>query len=138
MRVSSRLTVRFAHRQLRKATKLGTHYSKGKARTQLEMADLNWSPRRLKDKGDSEKTARLTISTSKDLHGLLSTSVSVTWVADRFETFMIFGDFMIRPLREKVRCTEKAVREQHERALAQIEEYKERAREFYAAKARAE
>jgi len=114
-----------------------TRYSKGRsgqeARTRLEMPELNQYRGTLPG---GEKTARLTISTSKGYRGLLSTTVSVAWADDGVETFAIFGDFMIHPIREQARCTEKAVREQHERALAQVEHYKGLAREFYAAKRR--
>lgn len=111
-----------------------TQFRKGRegweARTKFPMPELTAKGGVLHTEGD----AQLSVSTSKHSGGVLSTCVSVAWVHDGMETFVIFGDFMVWPIKEKVRCTESSVRDQHTRALAQIDAYKAQAVGFYARK----
>lgn len=62
---------------------------------------------------------RLKVSTYKGDRGLV-TYASTERLDGHFVTFRMFRDFHMTVLREPTRCTEKAVREQHQRALDQL------------------
>jgi hypothetical protein len=78
---------------------------------------------------DGERTMR--ISTMKRYGGELATTASVVTVEGIGFTHMMYQDFSALMEREKVRVTSKAVKEQHERALAKIDAYTKAAWQFY-------
>lgn len=79
----------------------------------------------------------LLISTYKNSYGkLVTTSSRVTNSEDgKSYTFVMFSDFIKWIFEEPVRCTEKAVKSQHEKALLQVSEILAECADFYAKKA---
>lgn len=81
----------------------------------------------------------LTIETSKPHGGGLRSLASVHIVRkDGILTFEIHGDFMRTLIHANVRATEKAVREQHNKALSVLDALIPEVRSFYAKKAKAQ
>lgn len=77
----------------------------------------------------------LRISTSKRSRGGISTSATaVVLCPDGTMSWLPFEDFNKHLIAEKVRCTEKSVREQHAKALEQAEAILAEAKAFYAGK----
>jgi|TARA_R110000868_G_scaffold90159_1_gene250564 hypothetical protein len=78
------------------------------------------------------KKAVITMSTSKSEGRGLMTCVSVGFItAPGIVTTMIYGDFFKRIETNKVRCTEKAVREQHSRNVTDWGQVLEAIQAFY-------
>lgn len=77
----------------------------------------------------------LHFSTTKNFNGHLITTVSVVEVKAGFVVYKPFDDFHETLRAEKVRVSEKAVREQHQRGLVMLEQVKSRAVAHYASKA---
>lgn len=77
---------------------------------------------------------QLEISTGKSFDGKLVTDANVCKFGDGMKEQRFPGDFRARVYAEPTRCTEKALREQHSRALTLVDQLLERAREYYAAK----
>ena len=75
----------------------------------------------------------LRVNTSKRSDGLLTTSVSVSErnADGSGYTHALFRDFFKTVLKEKVRCTEKAVAKQHEQVLQHIASFKDEATRHY-------
>ena len=77
----------------------------------------------------------LTINTWKHSNGGIYTSASAAVHLDGMTSFEIFGDFHKTLIpRDGTKCTEKAVRQWHERALLQVDGVVAEAKAFYAAK----
>lgn len=76
----------------------------------------------------------LVIDTLKNLSGALVTRATLNKHEGDFLTFVMFQDFTKRLESSAVRVTEKAVREQHARNLARLDEIKAEVAAFYAAK----
>lgn len=82
----------------------------------------------------------LNIVTMKRYSGALSTTITgVTVDLDNGRGFagysyMMYQDYCKNPVSERVRCTEKAVRAQHQAILDNIQAYLDEAEEFYKAK----
>ena len=78
----------------------------------------------------------LVVSTYKDNRGMLVTQASAhvisTMNGQEFMTFRLYTDYSKPVLREKARVTEKAVREQHARALALLPTVLDDVRTHYA------
>jgi hypothetical protein len=77
---------------------------------------------------------RLDITTLKVCSGNLITSALVCEVQDSVTTYTPYDDFSKRLEISDLRVTEKAVRLQHERALAQLDTLVAEVKAFYAAK----
>ena len=79
----------------------------------------------------------LVVSTFKDNRGMLVTQASAHVISvmngKEFMTFRLYTDYSKPVLREKARVTEKAVHEQHARALALLPTVLEEVRTHYAA-----
>ena len=79
----------------------------------------------------------LVVSTYKDNRGMLVTQASAHVISvmngQEFMTFRLYTDYSKPVLREKARVTEKAVHEQHRRALALLPTVLEEVRTHYAA-----
>ena len=79
----------------------------------------------------------LVVSTFKDNRGMLVTQASAHVISvmngKEFMTFRLYTDYSKPVLREKARVTEKAVHEQHRRALALLPTVLEEVRTHYAA-----
>ena len=79
----------------------------------------------------------LVVSTYKDNRGMLVTQASAHVISvmngKEFMTFRLYTDYSKPVLREKARVTEKAVHEQHRRALALLPTVLEEVRTHYAA-----
>lgn len=101
------------------------------ARERFPMPELAEYRGKIHDKGEPQ----LTISTHKDSRGNLSSCASVSWVHESLETFAVFADFMVWPIREPARCTEANVAQQQLRAVAMLDDLKAQALEFYRRKA---
>lgn len=80
--------------------------------------------------GDKVKPAILTISTSKTSRGL-ETGCSVAFRDDMFMTHRLYEDFNARFAAKDTRCTEKAIREMHDAALAKLDTIKAAALAHY-------
>lgn len=87
-----------------------------------------------KDHFDRPAERRLRINTSKSSRGGISTFASCVLEREGIISFAIGGDYSKTVASESVRCTEKAVREQHQRALALAEQILADARTFYQVK----
>ena len=91
---------------------MNTHYSNGRsgyaAKTTIALPNLGAG-------------MALVVSTYKDNRGMLVTQASAHVISvmngKEFMTFRLYTDYSKPVLREKVRVTEKAVRDQHARAL---------------------
>jgi len=100
--------------------------------------DKSWGATTSEEFDLDGKVARLTLSTSKNDRGELTTSASIGFVsAPGIVTTTIFRDYFKWLERTKVRCTEKAVSEQQARNVAQWAVIKGAVLDFYAAKAAA-
>ena len=92
---------------------MSTHYSNGRsghaAKTTIALPNLGAG-------------MALVVSTYKDNRGMLVTQASAHVISvmngQEFMTFRLYTDYSKPVIREKARVTEKAVREQHARALA--------------------
>jgi len=84
---------------------------------------------------DNERDMR--IATMKTFGGELATSATVVTKTEMGFTYMMYQDYSALMEREKVRVTSKAVKEQHERALAKIDAYTRAAWQFYEHKTKA-
>lgn len=82
------------------------------------------------------RTARLSITTSKNSSGDLATYASIGFVNQPgIVTFTIFADyFKVLEIGKKVRCTDKNVEAQQARAVARWAEIKQDVFAFYALK----
>jgi len=80
----------------------------------------------------------LQVTTMKRYGGGLSTTVTAVEVqppsASGFwgVSYMPFSDYNVCALRESVRCTEKAIRGQHQKVLDAIDQYLDECEAFYA------
>ena len=97
--------------------------------------DKSWTATTTEEFALNGRTAQLSVWTSKDDRGRLTTSASVGFVTDRNTvTTAIFSDFYRRIEATTARCTEKAVSEQQARAVAGWDALKADVAAFYAAK----
>lgn len=100
--------------------------------------DKSWGAKTVEEFELNGKIAQLTVSTTKNDRGELTTSASIGFVsAPGVVTTAIFSDYFKWLERNKVRCTEKAVSEQQARNVAQWAMLKGAVVDFYAAKAAA-
>ena len=107
---------------------MNTHYSNGRsghaAKTTIALPNLGAG-------------MALVVSTYKDNRGMLVTQASAHVISvmngQEFMTFRLYTDYSKPVLREKARVTEKAVHEQHRRALALLPTVLEEVRTHYAA-----
>ena len=79
-------------------------------------------------------TTGLRITTSKNHAGKLVTTAQHVRFDDGVETFMLFADYHKFILVKDVRCTENAVKAQHDAALLLIDSIINECNEFYAKK----
>lgn len=84
-----------------------------------------------------EGKRQLRVRTGKSDRGVVYTTASGVEVTDHGFINAPFSDFSEPCASEKMRCTEKSVRAQHEAVLLGIEERVERAKQFYKVKASA-
>lgn len=77
-----------------------------------------------------DATRSLRIVTRKYL-GELATTASIVTNTDMGFTFMMFKDWNALVASDKTRATSKAIKEQHERVLTKVEDYKKAAFQFY-------
>ena len=107
---------------------MNTHYSNGRsgyaAKTTIALPNLGAG-------------MALVVSTYKDNRGMLVTQASAHVISvmngQEFMTFRLMQDYSNPVLREKVRVTEKAVQDQHRRALDLIPTVLDDVRTHYAA-----
>ena len=107
---------------------MSTHYSNGRsgyaAKTTIALPNLGAG-------------MALVVSTYKDNRGMLVTQASAHVISvmngQEFMTFRLMQDYSNPVLREKVRVTEKAVQDQHRRALDLIPTVLDDVRTHYAA-----
>ena len=105
---------------------MNTHYSNGRsgyaAKTTIALPNLGAG-------------MALVVSTYKDNRGMLVTQASAHVISvmngQEFMTFRLYTDYSKPVLREKARVTEKAVHEQHRRALALLPTVLEEVRTHY-------
>jgi hypothetical protein len=84
--------------------------------------------------GDSGKRQVLEIHTGKNHRGELYTSASVHKIDGAFSTFVMFQDFHKVMVATRIRCTEKAVKAQHDDVLSRIASIKQYAKQHYSDK----
>jgi hypothetical protein len=77
-----------------------------------------------------DATRSLRIVTRKYL-GELASTASIVTNTDMGFTFMMFKDWNALVASDKIRVTSKAVKEQHEKVLTKVEDYKKAAQQFY-------
>jgi len=73
----------------------------------------------------------LEVCTMKRHNGEISTFASVNTRTEMGYTHMLFQDFNKCYLSEKIRCTEKSVKMQHEKVLEMLDFIKSKAKEHY-------
>lgn len=93
------------------------HYGHWRATTQVEF--------------DPDAKRVLEVYTGKNSRGDLYTSASVHKLEGNAKTHMVFQDFHKVMATVRVRCTEKAVRQQHEDVLSRLESVRQYARQHY-------
>lgn len=97
--------------------------------------DKSWTATTCEEFELNGRTAQLSVRTSKDDRGCLTTSASIGFVSQPgIVTTAIFSDFYRRIETTATRCTEKAVSEQQARAVATWDALKMDVFSFYAAK----
>lgn len=76
----------------------------------------------------------LRFTTMKRSNGMVTTTVQCGKIEDKFFTYVMFQDFNARLISDVARATEKAVTQQHQNALAMLDDVKQACSKFYAAK----
>lgn len=101
-------------------------------KTEVYKSIYGWKAETHIDLGNSRE---LHFTTMKRSSGFTLTTANCITVKDGFNTFAPFTDYSDNVLAQKLdRVTEKAVREQHQKALLRLEEVKSKVRAHYAAK----
>ena len=100
--------------------------------------DKSWTAKTVEEFDLDGRTAQLTVSTTKNDRGELTTSASIGFVTGPgVVTTAIFSDYFKWLERKATRCTEKAVSEQQARNVANWAQLKSNVIDCYAAKAAA-
>lgn len=101
-------------------------------KTEVYKSIYGWKAETHIDLGNNRE---LHFTTMKRSNGVTVTNANVVRVSDGMCSFVVFQDYSEAILSEKLgRVTEKAVREQHQKALLRLEEVKAKVRAHYAAK----
>ena len=101
-------------------------------KTEVYKSVYGWKAETYIDLGNNRE---LHFTTMKRSSGVMVTTANVVRVSDGICSFVVFQDYSEAVVSEKLgRATEKAVREQHQKALLRLEEVMAKMRAHYAAK----